>query len=115
MEEEELGKTLERVPRGVRCRMRRARIALSREVGIRFVDSEEDGLVMICCGEGSDGRDELLVSWRRVLKSKASSGAFGMYIARVKVAGKLIQRDEGEIRYIQVRNTRFEMNVKYMQ
>lgn len=66
--------------------MRRARMALSRDVGMRFVDSEdseEDGLMTICSGEGdSIGRVELLVSWRRVLKSKAPKGDFDRYIVR---------------------------------
>lgn len=46
-EDDEFGKMVERVPRGVRWRMRRARMALSRDAGMRFVDSEEDGFMMI--------------------------------------------------------------------
>lgn len=54
---------VERVPRGVRWRMRRARMALSRDVGMRFVDSAEDGLLITLSGEEmAIGMDELLVS-----------------------------------------------------
>jgi hypothetical protein len=52
----EEGKTVERVPRGVRWRMRRARIADSYEVGILKLEEEEEeeeqdgGLEKMCCG-----------------------------------------------------------------
>lgn len=61
--DDELGKIVERVPSGVRWRMRRARMALSRDVGMRFVDSVEDGLLITFSGEEmAIGMDELLVS-----------------------------------------------------
>lgn len=54
---EEEGKMVESVPSGVRCRIRRARMADSREVGI---ESLEGGFVRMCCGleeEGWSGRE----------------------------------------------------------
>ena len=46
------GKMVERVPRGVRWRIRRARMADSWDVGILKLDSEEEegGLEKMCCG-----------------------------------------------------------------
>lgn len=88
-EEEELEKTEERVAKGERWRIRRARMALSRDVGMRFVDSEEDGWAVICFWEEmSVGRDKLLVSWRKELRSRAPKGALGIYIARKMMKDK---------------------------
>lgn len=48
----EEGKMVESVPWGVRWRMRRARIADSREVGILKSPCSEGGFERMCCGEG---------------------------------------------------------------
>lgn len=63
-----LGKTVERVPRGVRWRMRRARMAESWAEGIESVERAfwQVGLVKMCCGCKGKGRRELAARGRRV-------------------------------------------------
>ncbi len=69
----EEGNTVERTPSGVRARIRRARIADSREVGIRYFEAsccEGRGLLKMCCGARGSGVERAIADANGVARAR---------------------------------------------